>query len=354
MTGAERLVRALRREAVDATPVWFMRQAGGLMPGYVAMREHRSVIEIARSPALAAQVALEAADRLGTDGAILFADIMLPVEAMGVALELTPDGPVIDRPIRSWDDLARLRPIDPATDLGFVLDAVRLVRAGLDGRAAVIGIAGGPFTLAAYMIEGGPSRDHLMARQLAFAAPDLWAALLDRITDATVGYVTAQVEAGAQVVQMFDSWVGALGPADYDRLVAPWTARVLAAIRAAGVPSIHFAAAGSALLERLADGADAVGVDSGQSLAVARQRVPDVAVQGNLDAARLSAGWPAIVEGVERVLAEAGPGPGHVFNTGHAIPRTSDPGLLRSVVELVHERTAGVGAAAAGAAGAAD
>ena len=343
MTGAERLLAACRREPVDATPVWFMRQSGGSIPAYLALRERHSVIDIARTPALCAEVTAGAAEALGTDGAVLFADILLPVEAMGVLLELTAAGPVIDRPIRTADDVARLRAVDVGTDLGFVAEAIRLVRSSLDDRAAVIGICGGPFTLAAYLIEGGPSRDHLATKRVAFGALDLWSALLDRLTDMSVDYVRAQAAAGAQVIQVFDSWAGSLGPADYDRLVAPWTARILDAIRSTGVPAIHFAASGAALLERLAAGVDVVSVDHGQSLADARRRLgPSLAVQGNLDPARLVAGRSALVAGVEAVLADAGGALGHVFNVGHAVPRETDPAVLRDVVSLVHERTAGL------------
>lgn len=340
MTGAERLLAACRGEPVDTTPVWFMRQAGGSLPGYLALREQHSVLEIAKSPALCAEVTVLAAETLGTDGAIMFADVMLPVEAMGVALSLAPSGPVIERPIRTAADVARLRAIDPATDLGPLLEAIGLVRRGMGGRAAVIGLAGGPFTIAAYMVEGGPSRDRLAAKRLMFGDPGLWADLLDRITDASVSYVEAQVRAGAQVIQLFDSWAGSLGPEDYDRSVAPWTARILAAVRAAGVPVIHFAAAGSALLERLARGADVVGVDCGQSLAAARDRLPGTAVQGNLDPARLAAGWDVVTEGAATVLAAHAGRPGHIFNTGHAVPRDTAPEVLRDLVAFVHERGA--------------
>ncbi|HEU0234866.1 MAG TPA: uroporphyrinogen decarboxylase [Candidatus Limnocylindrales bacterium] len=341
MTGADRLLAACRGRPVDATPVWFMRQSGGSLPSYLAIRKRHSVLDIAHSPALCAEVTLGAADALGTDAAVMFADVLLPVEAMGVDLELSVTGPILERPIRSREDVARLRRVDVEADLGFTLDAIRRVRAGIGDRAAVIGIAGGPFTLAAYLIEGGPSRDHLAAKRVAFGAPDLWADLLDRLTDLSVDYVRAQAAAGAQVIQVFDSWAGTLGPADYDRLVAPWTARILAAVRDADVPTIQFAAAGSALLERLAVGADVVSVDGGQSLAVARSRLgPSVALQGNLDPARLLAGWPAVAAGVEEVLAAAGSPRGHVFNTGHAVPRETDPAILRDAVTFVHERTA--------------
>ncbi len=339
MTGAERLIAACRGEPVDATPVWFMRQSGGSLPAYLAMRKRHSVMDIARTPALCAEVTVGAADVLGTDGAILFADVMLPVEAMGVALSLTADGPVVERPIRTAADVAGLRDVDVAADLGFVLEAIGQARRDLGERAALIGLAGGPFTIAAYMIEGGPSRDQLTARRLAHAQPDLWAALLDRITDTTVDYVIAQVRAGAQVVQVFDSWAGSLSTTDYDRLVAPWTRRILTAVRDVGAPVIHFAAASSNLLERLADGADVVGVDSTQSIDLARRRLGARPVQGNLDPARLAAGWSVVADGVGSVIAMNGGRPGHIFNTGHAVPRDTDPDRLRDIVTLVHDRT---------------
>jgi uroporphyrinogen decarboxylase len=340
MTGAGRLVAACRGEPVDATPVWFMRQAGGSLPGYLALRERHSVIEIARTPELCAEVTAGAAETLGTDGAVLFADVMLPVEAMGVALELTAEGPVIGHPVRTAVDVEALRPVDVEADLGFVLEAIRLVDARLGERAGVIGLAGGPFTIAAYLIEGGPSRDHVATKRLMLSEPALWTALLDRITAVTVDYVAAQGRAGAAVIQVFDSWAGSLGPADYDRYVAPWSRRILASIHDAGVPAIHFAASGSALLERLATGADVVGLDAGQSLAAARDRIPGVAVQGNLDPARLAAPWEVTRDGVRAILSENGGRHGHVFNTGHAVPRDTPPARLREIVDLVHQETA--------------
>ncbi len=341
MTGAERFLAACRGTTVDATPVWFMRQSGGSLPAYLALREQLTVIEIARDPQHCAEVSAGAATALGTDAAIMFADIMLLAEAMGVALELTAGGPRIDDPIRSLAQVDRLRTVSPATDLGFILEAITLTRAALGTTAAVIGLAGGPFTMAAYLIEGGPSRDHATAKGLLFGAPEIWTALLDRLTDATIAYVRAQVDAGAQAIQVFDSWAGSLAPADYDRAVRPWTSRILEAIRDAGVPSIHYAAAGAALLERLADGADVVGIDSGQSLEAARERLgPRRAVQGNLDPARLLAGRDAVASGVTDVLRAVDGAPGHVFNTGGPIARQTDPAVLRSVVDMVHERTA--------------
>jgi len=340
VTGRGRFLAACAGRAVDATPVWFMRQSGGALPAYLALREHHSVLEIARSPDLSAEVAMTAATTLGTDAAVMFADIMLAAEAMGVELELTADGPVIGRPIRHADDVAALRTADAEADLGFVLDAIGRVRAGLGEGAAVIGVAGGPFTVAAYLVDGRPSRDQLAARRLMHGAPGLWASLLDRITETTVDYVRAQVGAGADAVQLFDSWAGALGPADYERFVAPWSRRILATIREAGGVAIHFAAAGAAILEQLGEGASVVGVDSGQSIGVARRRLGALPVQGNLDPARVAAGWPATSAGIDDVLAANAGRVGHIFNTGHAVPRDTAPSVLRDVVDAVHERSA--------------
>lgn len=342
MTGAERLLAACRGEPVDATPVWFMRQAGGSLPRYLTLRARYEVMDIARTPALCADVTVGAAEVLETDGAILFADVMLPVAAMGVAMSLTAQGPLIGRPIRRLEDVERLRDVDVATDLGFVLEAVRLTRSALNGRAAVIGLAGGPFTIAAYLIEGGPSRDQLATRRLAHASPGMWAALLDRITTVTEAYVAAQVAAGAQVIQVFDSWAGSLSATDYEQLVAPWARRILRAVTRAGAPVIHFAAAGTNLVEALGVDADVVSIDGAQSLAAARARLDGRPVQGNLDPARLGAGWDVVQDGVAAVLAANQGRSGHIFNTGHAIPRDTDPMRLRDIVHLVHDRTAGV------------
>jgi len=344
MTGRERFLAACAGRPVDATPAWFMRQAGGSMPRYVALRREHSVLEIAKSPELCAEVSAGAAAAIGADAAVMFADIMLPVEAMGVALELRDDGPRIERPIRTPADVARLRRIDAAADLGFVLDAIRRTRRELDDRAAVVGVAGGPFTLAAYLVEGGPSRDRLDARRLMHAAPDVWASLLDAVTDATVDYVRAQAAAGADAIQVFDSWAGVLPPADYQRFVAPWSRRILAAITAADAIAIHFAAAGAGLLEALAEGATVVGIDAAQSLAEARTRLGRMPVQGNLDPARLGAGWSTLSEGIDAVLAENGGRTGHVFNTGQAVPPDTSPAVLHDVVDAVHQRTARIAA----------
>jgi uroporphyrinogen decarboxylase len=337
MTGRERFHAACRGDPVDATPVWFMRQAGGQLSRYLALRERHSVVEIARTPALCAEVTVGAVEALGVDGAVLFADIMLLVEAMGVPVELTSSGPVIDQPIRTLADVEALRPVDPATDLGFVLEAIGLVNDGLDGRAAVIGIAGGPFTLAAYLIEGVPSRDQLTARALMYRDPALWQALLDRLADATAAYVAAQASAGADVVQVFDTWAASLTPAEYAANVAPWTSRILSA---APCPTIHHVARSAPLLDELAAlPSTVVGVDSRQSLSAARERLgPGRPVQGNLDPALVLAGSSHARRGADDVLARGG-GPGHVFNLGEAAPRDADSAVLRDVASFVHDRS---------------
>jgi len=337
MIGQDRLLAAARRQAVDATPIWFMRQAGGSLPRYLTLRERYSVEEIARTPDLCAEVSVMPVEAYGVDGAVMFADIMLPVAAMGMDLELTSAGPIIASPIRSAADIARLRQLDPETDLGPMLEAIRNVRRELAGRAALIGIAGGPFTLACYLIEGGPSRDQARAKAFMYREPAAWAALMDRLTDALCVYVVAQIRAGAQLIQVFDSWVGTLGAADYVRFAQPYTARVLAAARE--VPTIHFGVGTAAILEQLAAaGGDVIGIDSRQSLRQAWARVgPDRGIQGNLEPARLLAGWPVVEEGTRAVLAEVDGRPGHIFNLGHAAPRETDPGLLRDLVAFVHE-----------------
>jgi uroporphyrinogen decarboxylase len=338
VTGRERLLAACAASPVDATPAWFMRQAGGRLPAYLALRDRHSVLEIAKTPALCAEVTLAAAETLGTDGAVLFADIMLLVEAMGIAVELTDAGPRIDRPIRSAEDLRRLRSVDPAADLGFVLEAIGFVRTGIGDRAATIGILGGPFTLAAYLVEGAPSRDQVGARTLIHRDPTTWHALLDAIADASVGYARAQVAAGADVVQVFDTWAASLTAAEYESFVAPYTRRILAAV---DVPTVHYTARSAALLSSIAaTGPSVVAIDSRQDLGSARGRLGDCAVQGNLDPAMLMAGWAQAVDGADAVLAANAGRAGHVFNLGEAAPRDADPIRLRDVVSLVHERTA--------------
>jgi len=336
----DRFLRACRREPVDATPVWFMRQAGRSFAAYRQLRERYGILELAKTPELCADVTLMPVRELGVDAAVLFADIMLPLEPMGVGLRIEPEvGPIIDRPVRSAADVAALRAFDPA-EVSFTLDAIRLVRRELDGRAGVIGFSGAPFTLACYLIEGRPSRDYATAKAFMYREPAAWHDLMDRLSAMVVAYLRAQVDAGADVVQLFDSWVGGLGPADYGDFVQPYVRRIFTALR--DVPTIHFGTGTAALLELLADaGGDVIGLDHRVSLADAWRRVGyDRGVQGNLDAARLLAGWEATRVGAEAVLDEAAGRPGHVFNLGHGVLPETDTEVLRRLVDLVHEQTA--------------
>ncbi len=336
----DRFLRACRREPVDATPVWFMRQAGRSFAAYRKLRERYGILELAKTPDLCAEVTLMPVRELGVDAAVIFADIMLPLEPMGVDLRIEPDvGPIIDRPIRSAADVAALRSFDPAEG-SFSMDAIRLVRRELDGTAGVIGFSGAPFTLACYLIEGRPSRDFATAKAFMYREPAAWHDLMERLSVMVVTYLRAQIDAGADVVQLFDSWVGGLGPADYREFVQPHVRRIFAELP--GVPTIHFGTGTAALLELLAEaGGDVIGLDHRVSLADAWERVgPDRGIQGNLDSARLLAGWEATRVGAQTVLEAAAGRPGHVFNLGHGVLPGTDTDLLRRLVDLVHEQTA--------------
>jgi uroporphyrinogen decarboxylase len=341
MTGEQRFLAAARREAVDATPVWFMRQAGRCLADYRALRKKYDILTLAKTPDLCAQVTLMPIEAFGVDAAVMFADIMLPLEPMGVQLEIEPDvGPIIHNPIRSPADVDRLRLFEPAEGVGFVMDAIRLVSRELAGRTAVIGFSGAPFTLACYLIEGRPSREYAKAKAFMYREPEAWHRLMATLSEVIIRYLRAQVDAGAQVVQVFDSWVGALSPGDYAEYVQPHVRRIFSEVRQ--VPTIHFGTHTAALLELMADaGGDVMSIDARQSLDVAWQRLgPERGVQGNLDATRVLAGWEATEEGARDVLARAGGRPGHIFNLGHGVLPESDPDLLRRLVDFVHEESA--------------
>jgi uroporphyrinogen decarboxylase len=332
------LVRAARREPVERTPVWFMRQAGRSLPEYRALRERHSFFEVAGTPELCAEVTLQPVRRHAVDAAVLFADIMTPVLGMGVDVELVEGvGPVVDRPIRSARDVARLRVPDPEEAFGNVLEAVRLVRAELEPERAVIGFCGGPFTVAGYLVEGRPSRELPRTKALMLAEPQTWDALLEKLADTFAAYVAEKVRAGADVVQVFDSWVGTLSPGLYRERVARWSARVLAAV---DVPTIHFGTGASHLLPDLAAaGGDVIGLDWRLPLDEGWALVGGRAVQGNLDPATLLAGWQAVERETADVLARAAGRPGHVFNLGHGVLPDTDPDVLTRLTQLVHERT---------------
>ena len=316
-----------------------MRQAGRSFAAYRELRERYGILELAKTPELCAEVTLMPVRELGVDAAVLFADIMLPLEPMGVALRIEPDvGPIIERPIRSAADVEALKPFDPA-QVAFTLDAIRLVCRELDGRAGIIGFSGAPFTLACYLIEGRPSRDYTIAKAFMYREPASWHRLMERLSTMVVAYLQAQVDAGAQVVQLFDSWVGGLGPNDYASFVQPHVRRIFGALD--GVPTIHFGTGTAALLELMADaGGDVMGVDHRVSLADAWRRIGSVrGIQGNLDPARLLAGWEATEAGARIVLNEAAGRAGHVFNLGHGVLPDTDPDVLRRLVDFVHEQT---------------
>ena len=297
-TGESRFCAAIGHEQPDRTPVWFMRQAGRCLADYRSLREQYPIMTLAKTPELCTQVTLMPVEAFGVDAAVLFADIMIPLEPMGVSLEIQPEvGPIIHAPIRSRADVDRLRLIEPETEVAFVMDAIRMVRRELDGRQAVIGFSGSPFTLACYLIEGRPSRDYAMAKAFMYREPEAWHALMEKLSSVVIRYLNAQIAAGAHVVQLFDSWVGALSPTDYVRYVQPHVTRIFAEVRAA--PTIHFGTGTAALLEPMTvAGGDVISVDHRQSLDRAWERIGfDRGIQGNLDAARLLAGWEPTAEG---------------------------------------------------------
>jgi len=318
-----------------------MRQAGRSLPEFRALRERHSFFDVVRSPELTAEVTLQPVRRLGVDAAILFSDIVTPLHAIGVDVEMRPGvGPVFAEPFRSEDDLDRLRPLDPESDLAPVLEAVRILVTELD--VPLIGFAGAPFTMAAYLVEGGPSRDYARTKALMIGAPDLFRRLLDRLADLSLASLRAQVEAGVAAVQLFDSWAGALHPRHYADHVLPTSARVLGGLADLDVPRIHFGVTTGELLGLMAEaGADVVGVDWRTPLDRGWARIGDRAVQGNLDPSVLGAPWPAVAAEADRVLEAAGGRPGHVFNLGHGVLPDTDPDTLARLVDHVHERTEG-------------
>ncbi|MGE5273851.1 MAG: uroporphyrinogen decarboxylase [Verrucomicrobiota bacterium] len=333
------LVRALRREPVERTPVWFMRQAGRSLPEYRALRERHSFFEVANTPELCAEVTLQPVRRHGVDAAVLFADIVTPVLAMGVEVDLVEGvGPVVAEPVRSAADVDRVRLPDPQEAYGPVLEAVRIVRRELAPDQALVGFCGGPFTVAGYLIEGRPSRDFVRVKELMYREPSVWHALMDRLADGFAAYVGAQADAGAHVVQLFDSWVGTLAVSDYEEFVAPYSARILSSVEA---PTIHFGTGTTHLLAAMAAaGGDAIGLDWRVPLDQGWLAAgPERAVQGNLDPAALLAPWARIEAAADDVLARAGGRPGHVFNLGHGVLPETDPDDLARLVELVRERT---------------
>ncbi|MHB8451078.1 MAG: uroporphyrinogen decarboxylase [Mycobacteriales bacterium] len=326
---------ACRREPVSHTPVWFMRQAGRSLPEYRALRAETPMLTACTQPDLITEITLQPVRRLGVDAAVLFSDIVLPLFAIGLDVDIVAGvGPVIRDPIRRREDLARLRVPDPE-ELAFLTEAVRSVVAEL-GPVPLIGFAGAPFTLASYLVEGGPSKDHSRTKALLYGEPELWAALLTRLADISAAFLAVQVAAGAAAVQLFDSWVGTLSAETYRVAVAPHSARVLAQVST--VPRIHFGVGTGELLADLAAvGADVVGVDWRVPLDAAAARVgPGHALQGNLDPAVLLAPWPVVQAAAAGVLAAGRKAAGHIFNLGHGVLPETDPATLARLVEFVH------------------
>ncbi|MFN8497142.1 MAG: uroporphyrinogen decarboxylase [Anaerolineae bacterium] len=335
-------LRACRREPTDYTPVWFMRQAGRYMPEYRAIRAHHSFMQMTKTPELAAQITLQPVGAFPLDAAIIYSDILLPLEPMGAALEFaTGEGPVIHNPLRTPADVDRLRVVEPAEDLAFVGEAIRLVKRDLP-RLPLIGFAGAPFTLASYLIEGGSSKNYVETKRVMYAAPDAWHGLMAKLAEVVARHLRAQVAAGADAVQLFDSWVGCLNPADYREYVLPHTQRVFQSLADLGMPTIHFGANTATLLPLMREaGGDVIGVDWRIGLGDARRLLGDaVAFQGNLDPVALFAPQAELERRVAAVLDEAGGRPGHIFNLGHGILPGTPVENVRLAVELVHKLSA--------------
>jgi uroporphyrinogen decarboxylase len=338
------LVRAARREPVERTPVWFMRQAGRSLPEYREVRERWDLFDIVRQPELCAEVTLQPVRRHDVDAAVMFADIMFPVIGMGVDVELVENvGPVVARPIESAADVERLDVPQPEESCPFVLDSVRLVRSALRDDQAVIGFCGGPFTVAGYLVEGKPTREFVKVKSMMYREPAVWHALMEKLADAFAKYVAGKVRSGADVIQVFDSWVGALSPADYREFVQPYSARILAAVH---VPTIHFGTGTATLLAAMRDaGGDVIGLDWRIPLDEGWETVGhDRGVQGNLDPAVLLGPWERVERAAADVLERAGGRPGHIFNLGHGVLPATDPADLSRLVGLVKDATARVAA----------
>lgn len=345
-TSAPRMVRAARRERVETTPLWFMRQAGRALPEYRAVKEHHTLYEITRQPELCAEVTLQPVRRLGVDAAILYSDITVPLVATGIEIELVEGvGPTLARPLRTQADIGAIRVLEPAADIPHVIETVELLRHELDGTdTALIGFVGAPFTLAGYLVEGKPSRDFAETKRLMYGEPALWGMLMDRLTDTAIRYAQAQIAAGAQVIQVFDSWVGCLSPRDYTRCVQPYMRRLFGALTPPEVPEpvpvIHFGTGTATLLEAMATaGGDVIGLDWRISLGDGWARLggPDrVAIQGNLDPAVLTAPWPVVEHEAAHVMRQASGQPGYIFNLGHGVLPSTKPETLERLVEFVH------------------
>jgi uroporphyrinogen decarboxylase len=334
----DRFLRACRREPVDRTPIWLMRQAGRYLPEYRALREKYDLLTMCTTPELAVQVTLQPLERFALDAAILFSDIMVPLRAMGVEFAILESvGPVVAHPIRDERDADALHVIDPEAGVPFVLEAIRLLCHELDGKVPLIGFAGAPFTLASYVVEGKPSRNLLLTKKMMHCAPAAWHTLLGKLADTISAYLLAQIRAGAQAVQLFDSWVGALSPGDYREFVLPYTKRIFNALALARVPRIHFGTDTAMLLELMKEaGGDVIGVDWRVPLDQVWLRLGDVAVQGNLDPAILLTTPDVVEKHARQILAQAKNRQGHIFNLGHGVLPNTPIENVERLIEVVH------------------
>ncbi len=340
----DRFLRACRREAVDCTPVWFMRQAGRYLAEYRAVREMHSLLEICRTPELAVEVTLQPIRAFGFDAAILFSDLLIPLAPLGIPFDFQAgEGPVIERPVRSAADVSRLRRFEPRQELGMVLEAIRVLRRELE--VPLIGFAGAPFTLASYAVEGGHSTSFARTKALMYEDPAAWHQLAGLLAEVVADYLRAQVEAGAQAVQVFDSWIGALDEADYREFVLPHLRRIFEQLAGTGVPQIHFGTGtGHLLAVQREAGGTVIGIDWRTPLDEGWRRVGEgVAVQGNLDPTLLFAPRERLLARVDDVLRRAGGRPGHVFNLGHGILPATPVEAVKAVVEHVHALSASRG-----------
>ncbi len=341
MSRRDRFLKACRLEKADCTPVWFMRQAGRYMKAYRDIRDKYSLIEMFKNPALASEITLQPVKAFSVDAAIVFADILLPLEGMGIGFEFAQDGPVIKNPVRGPAGIRSLRIADPEGDLGFVLKSLQSVRAEINGKIPLIGFAGAPFTLASYAVEGGSSSGYLLTKGMMYDDPVSWDLLMGKFCETITAFLKAQVKAGAQVVQVFDSWVGCLSPSDYGEYVLPYTQRIFRALREEKIPSIYFGTGTAGLLPLMAEaGSNIVGVDWRIALDNAWQCIgADAGIQGNLDPAALMAPWSLLSKKAAEVLDAAGGRPGHIFNLGHGILQSTPEDSVKALADFVHECT---------------
>lgn len=340
----DRFLRACRRESVDRTPVWIMRQAGRYLPDYREVRRQHGFLEVCKTPELAAEVTIQPVEQIGVDAAILFSDILTPTEGMGIDLSFDP-GPVIANPVRERKDVEALRIPDPHTTVAYVMDAVRLIRKRLDGRVPLIGFAGAPLTIAAYLVEGRSKSGFPQIRSMIYRDPETAHLLFEKIAGMTSAYMAAQIEAGAQAVQLFESWAGLLAPREYEIFALPYVRKIMDDLESLGVPRIYYAGGGRALFPLLGGcGADVIGVDWRQPLDKAWEIIGyDKAIQGNLDPCALFAPAERLEGHVKQVLDEAGGRPGHIFNLGHGIQPDTPWENAKLVVDLVHRLSEGGG-----------